>query len=668
MSRPHRASQDHAYRPEIDGLRAIAVLMVIAYHFDERLVSGGFLGVDLFFVISGYVVSASLATHLERHDRRLLLSFYTRRVKRLLPALLLCALTTGTATSLLCHSPRQSILTGASSMAGLSGLALWIKGKDYFAVGQQLNTFTHTWSLGVEEQFYLIFPWLMLATLARPHRALKIFGWLALLSLVGFAWMSTVDASAAFYFMPFRMWELCAGALIWATQRHFAPSPKWPPSALRPLAAQVSVLLVTFAVPFVHVEKSSVQTIAAVGLFALTLHVLDTPGPSRTVLASRPLVYVGRLSYSLYLWHWCVISLWMNVFGTKQPTPLLLALTALLAVSSYHLIENPLRRTKWFTDDDGGSLKVIGTGLACAGTCAAFLVLLIKLQPTVFLGDSRYLGLRSFLLDNPCHLLKEEEGTERCLSTRGRGPALYILGDSHSGNMLMGIRIAAERRGFEIAYLTDRTYNDKLVEVPDCGDNPCPEDDMGKRLIFLEKVLEPEDVVIFSLSRDRLFGEVSFDYPHRVPDPVLVASMNLRLRRLAEKVAQVGARLVFVEDIPKVCSELEFATAAFADDACRTSRQRSLMDRLPLSRLYRDIGASNPSVEVIDPHDIYCEGETCSNLLGSELLYVDASPHLTSAASEKAASLFACLLPPTRSEDPECRHILASHRHRATSP
>src|SRR5690606_9147344 len=119
---------------------------------------------------------------------------------------------------------------------------------------------------------------------------LKIFGWLALLSLVGFAWMSTVDASAAFYFMPFRMWELCAGALIWATQRHFAPSPKWPPSALRPLAAQVSVLLVTFAVPFVHVEKSSVQTIAAVGLFALTLHVLDTPGPSRTVLASRPLV------------------------------------------------------------------------------------------------------------------------------------------------------------------------------------------------------------------------------------------------------------------------------------------------------------------------------------------------------------------------------------------
>lgn len=638
------ASPNHEYRPEIDGLRALAVLMVIAYHFDETIVGGGFLGVDLFFVISGYVVSASLASRLHMGARRGLLRFYTRRVKRLLPALVVCAAVTGVVTTLVCHHPRQGLLTGASSMFGLSGLALWAKDKDYFAFGQQLNTFTHTWSLGIEEQFYLVFPWLMFAPVAFRRHFRGVMGALVLLSLAGFLWMTPIDPSAAFYFMPFRMWELCIGALVWAHGRRHALEATPRTTVSRILAAQITVLLVAVAVPFVAFENSTTQTVVAVALFALTLHLVATPGPMRAMLSSRSLVYIGKLSYSLYLWHWFVLSIWLNVFGTKRPVLVLLALIALLAMASYHWIERPLRRAKWFTDDEEGSLKVVGVGLACASGCAAFLLLLIRIQPVVFVGDSRYLGHRSFLLDNPCHLLKEEDGTETCLRIRGSGPALYLLGDSHGGNLLIGARLAAEQHGFRFAYLTNRTYENNQLEVPDCGEFACPDDEIGQRLDFLEQVLKPGDVIFFSLSRDRIFGDAEVDDLHRVPDPVLLAALRLRLRRLAEGTTALGARFVLIEDIPKVCSELQYATAAFLDDACRISKYESLMDRRPLSELYQQIAENVAGVEIIDPHDIYCEGETCSNFLGEDIIYVDDSPHLTSEASEKAASLLACAL------------------------
>lgn len=656
------ASPHHEYRPEIDGLRALAVLMVVAYHFDESLVGGGFLGVDLFFVISGYVVSASLATRLHLGARKGLLRFYTRRVKRLLPALLVCAIVTGIATTLVCHHPRQGLLTGASSMFGLSGLALWVKDKDYFAFGQQLNTFTHTWSLGIEEQFYLVFPWLMFAPLTLRRHFRSTLAALVLLSLGGFLWMSSVDASAAFYFMPFRMWELCIGALVWASARKHTRQSTQSASAGRILAAQFTVLLTAFAVPFAAFEDSTTQTIVAVVLFALTLHLANTPGPMRAILSARPAIYIGKISYSLYLWHWLVLSISLNAFGVKRPLMILLPLAAILAISSYHLIESPLRRARWFSGEENGSWKVIGVGFACAAGCATFLLMLVRVQPFIFLGDPRYLGHRSFLLDNPCHLLKEEDGAEKCLLTRGSGPALYLLGDSHGGNLLIGARLAAEQLGFRFAYLTNRTYESSQLEVPNCGTSACPEDEIGRHLDLLAQVLKPGDVIFFSLSRDRLFGDMT-DHPHRVPDPVLFAALRLRLHRLAEGTTALGARLVFIEDIPKVCSELKYATAAFLDDACRVSRNESIIDREPLSRLYHDVAAGFENVEIIDPHDIYCEDGVCSNFLGEEIIYVDASPHLTKEASAKAATLLGCSLSRGRSESAEnCRDIISFER------
>ena len=146
------------YRPEIDGLRALAVLAVIANHFERTLLPSGYLGVDIFFVISGYVITASLARDREETLGAFLIAFYARRVKRLLPALCACVLLTGLAISLVSPSPAASLRTGLAALFGVSNLYLLREDLDYFGQAASLNAFTHTWSLGVEEQFYLGFP------------------------------------------------------------------------------------------------------------------------------------------------------------------------------------------------------------------------------------------------------------------------------------------------------------------------------------------------------------------------------------------------------------------------------------------------------------------------------------------------------------------------------
>lgn len=147
-----------AYRADIDGLRAIAVLAVIANHLPGHFLPGGFLGVDVFFVISGFVVTGSIASRKLNGFYAFYTDFLHRRVKRLLPALVTCVLLTCVAVELIDPFPRESLKTGVYALFGVSNIYLYFAGLDYFAPSSKFNAFTHTWSLGVEEQFYLLFP------------------------------------------------------------------------------------------------------------------------------------------------------------------------------------------------------------------------------------------------------------------------------------------------------------------------------------------------------------------------------------------------------------------------------------------------------------------------------------------------------------------------------
>ena len=146
------------YRPEIDGLRAFAVIAVIINHFNKHILPGGYLGVDIFFVISGYVITSSLFGRTSNDFKDFISGFYERRIKRLVPALSVFVLTTSIAICLFNPWSGLSLQTGIMSLFGLSNLYLFANSTDYFALSADLNVFTHTWSLGVEEQFYILFP------------------------------------------------------------------------------------------------------------------------------------------------------------------------------------------------------------------------------------------------------------------------------------------------------------------------------------------------------------------------------------------------------------------------------------------------------------------------------------------------------------------------------
>ncbi len=297
----------------IDGMRAVAVLAVMLYHLDQALLPGGFVGVDVFFVISGFVVTASLAGHGQESLGRFLGHFYVRRLARLMPALVAMLVTTTLAYVLLVPKAWFNRAAESVGQAAFWGLSNWVLDRhtvNYFEPRAELNPFTHTWSLGVEEQFYLIAPLLLYVALRRPassrHRQLAIFtiAILAVLSLTYCYYLGvTQGARVVFYLLPFRFWELACGALLFLLLPRVRQLSARLDSVGR-LSAVAGVLLLTAAMlaPNPSAYPYLRATIAVVGTLLLigTAHAQPQDFVRRT-LASRPALWIGQRSYGLYL-------------------------------------------------------------------------------------------------------------------------------------------------------------------------------------------------------------------------------------------------------------------------------------------------------------------------------------------------------------------------------
>ncbi len=346
------------YRPEIDGLRAVAVLSVILHHFDSQLLPGGYLGVDIFFVISGFVITASLAARpAARGLGDLLLSFYARRVRRLLPALVVCVMITSLLACLFDPLAGVSLRTGVTALFGFSNLHLRGLTTDYFAPPAQLNGFTHTWSLGVEEQIYVIFPVLLWATgflTGRPrgHRRLfRLIALVSLLSLLAFLALSARQPLDAFYLMPARFWELGSGCLLYLglSSPHGSSPTSRAAAAFSVLSPSAPLLLGLLLITLVLVPASA-MVVGAPLIVVLTCLLIaavgrHSQGKVLALLRHPYAVGIGLISYSLYLWHWPVLYLSRLTVGMPLwALPFQIGLIVALAMASYRLVEAPLRR------------------------------------------------------------------------------------------------------------------------------------------------------------------------------------------------------------------------------------------------------------------------------------------------------------------------------------
>ncbi|HVW69628.1 MAG TPA: acyltransferase, partial [Steroidobacteraceae bacterium] len=357
------------YRPDLDGLRAIAVLAVVAYHAFPEQAPGGYVGVDVFFVISGFLITNIILDALSRHGFRLR-EFYARRARRILPALcLVLATCLAFGCYVLLPDEFSNLSKHTAAAAGFAAnIAFW-RESGYFAPAAQFEPLLHLWSLGIEEQFYLLWPLLLLlAWRLRWHLVPTV----ALLGAASFALnviMTNRQATGLYYFPFSRFWELAVGCLL-ASARVRVASARAVPAAADSPGARASTSRVPARIPGALANAVAIAGVAliAIAAFGFDAHtpfpgfaalvpiagascIVAAPGSwfRERVLSHPWLVFVGLVSYPLYLWHWPILSFAAILHaGTPEIGVRVagLALSFVLAVLTYRLLELPIRKRR----------------------------------------------------------------------------------------------------------------------------------------------------------------------------------------------------------------------------------------------------------------------------------------------------------------------------------
>lgn len=455
----------------IDGLRAVAVVSIILFHLDAGWLPGGFVGVDIFFVISGFVVAYSVGSVKGMSLVSYFAWFYRRRLVRIYPVLLVFIVTTLLASTLLvplADTSKFIELTGAAAVFGVSNILLMIKTGDYFATASEYNLFTHTWSLGVEEQYYLLFPFFSYFILVNRGRLAKFVllgvATAAVISLVMCVYFTAKRPEFAFYMLPARFWELALGFLLYvlcfADGRAPRPLPAWVANpaigwfaAVAMIASVIAADAISFPSPW-----ALPPTLATAALILTAVKAPDHP--VARLLCNPVASWIGKVSFSLYLWHWGVIVLmkWTIGMDTLPLKAVALGLTVMLSVASFNLIEDPARRAAWLKQLDmprfyvaAGVLLSLIAGLGVgAYLYKPGLSLSATAQQAVWDPYAPFVG-GVCGLDRTTRSMGAGGVTEyRPLSCEEGAGQIFVMGDSHAGAYNHAFERLAAEEGYQI--------------------------------------------------------------------------------------------------------------------------------------------------------------------------------------------------------------------------
>lgn len=608
---------------EIDAMRAFAVLAVVFYHAFSETFPGGFIGVDIFFVISGFVISRGYLAKLESGETTFA-EFYKKRVRRLLPASALMLAASSIAAVFLLD-PGNLVSFGWSVLAQpvfLQNFVFWSEG-DYFA-GPLAKPLLHTWSLAVEEQFYLLWP-LLILIFRRTRQWMLIIIVLSLLSLTAGFLIEVRSPKTAFYWLPFRAWQFGLGMIAYFLVSKIPTlSRSWKTAALTGFfvfGTLASWLGGNWA-QFPGIGNTGMGIVTACTLLVIA----SASGSAGWVYTRGPLPYIGSISYSFYLWHWPPLSLFFLHSGREASTveaSVLMVGAFLAASASYHLVENPIRYARtisprqlvpsWLVT----SLALFGVGWIFVATQGLLVRHPEKVRPflTAALESNTSRCSYSQILRNPT--------AQTCVLNQASAdrPTVLFVGDSH---------VAVIKK--MLSNLGREQHITVLMTVRNC--------DLGRFGTFDFC----NDGVLESLAAEARRESVDAIYAMSYWETEMTTPENLR-RDLA-KLSTVTRHITIIETVP------------FAEDYDPKRRiadfeETGILDYSGVERrkFRESVGEMNnlikagaalagPHVRIMQPQDHLCDEERCRYAHDGQVLYFDTN-HLTLAGAEQLRPMFA---------------------------
>ncbi|MCX2980650.1 acyltransferase [Halieaceae bacterium IMCC14734] len=628
------------YRSDIDGLRAVAVLPVVLYHAGYTWIPGGFVGVDIFFVISGYLISSIIAKEIQQ-ERFTFLSFYLRRVRRIIPALLV-VLTTTVIAGYYFLLPTEYVNLAQATIATLAfvpNIFFFDASTTYFGLDVATEPLLHTWSLGVELQFYILFPLLMIPLsryLGRVSLGCSIVLLLALSLALNLA-LTPYLSKFAFYLLPTRAWELLFGVVLGLGLIPVIRS-YW----LANVVAMCGLLLIAGTMLLLSASDPFPGINAVYPVLGAALIIWANTGNNTLIaklLSVRLMVLVGLISYSLYLWHWPVMVFVLMLEGGPITKALIVAVSLLLATLSYRYVEGRYRKTDQPLND-----RQLGKELG-------FLTVIILLGVAVIIGSN---GLASRVPESAFSIVDELENyhnntpascedfgradgdrvAQACqLGDENGAPEFVLWGDSHAEALMPGLQRAALKTGNSgIAFHYGGCR--PLLGVSRENDYRCL--NFGHEVMaFIESNPSIRQVYLAGYWRLPL---LSFSYDNSnffIVDEESGSSSpgenrQVFSRGLARTLHALKDKdIFFVEDIPEVGASFgKSVSSNFIRQAWLSSSQTDTLrhhKRQDLYKVYLEAALTNQqqSFEVIPTQATLCEGNQCPLTIDGSLVYND---------------------------------------------
>jgi len=628
------------YRADIDGIRAIAVLAVIIFHINKNILPGGFVGVDLFFVISGYLITLHILRDLNL-NRFSIVEFYRRRVKRIAPVMLVVVAIV-LVVSLIIQRPedtREVGMTSVAALLSLSNVYFWLfQDSSYFAQASNEIPLLHLWSLGVEEQFYIFWPLILMGfyRVLRGKHFVSLFFIVAAMSFMLGQYLYPKFPSFAYYMLPTRAGELLVGAL--AAYVVTKKAEMLVPSILVYWAAIIGVACIVASLFFLSEDVIFPGLYAIPPTIGTTLLILSGHyGNSwiKQLLMLRPLVFIGLISYSAYLWHWPLLSfarysgLEIDILNGIA----IFTLTIILSVISYYLVECPTRKY------NGNAIRVVGYQYVIPGFMLLVLSVLIYKTDGYFMHNNaeKYKLMSNQVLpayryDYVCQeweITTNEINNANCIvgdktSSKLSNPYVLLWGDSHAAHYIGIIGAFAEEAEFTFKNLEHASCPPIFSEPTDFV-TPKRVDKCRKSLQRMEQVLDNYEVVIISSAWP------SYDSRSEKFLPTFFKTIKT-LRENGKLVILLG-EIPHIAGYDRTCNEKAISIPYIK---CGNNKKTKLSKQvMSVNSRLREFASTKDGVEYFDVVDYFCNDNLCFGYdRKGEPLYYD-STHLSMPASWK---------------------------------